>query len=94
METRSAGNVPHLRGHPDLHKGGHGLGDRVLPPPFQWTPALRERWISTGGALRHEAPEITNETNGIRFTQLDRQQLNRIRYQDPDQATPEEVNAA
>ena len=37
---------------------------------------------------------ITNQTNGIRFTQLDRQQLNRIRYQDPDQATPEEVNAA
>src|ERR671923_289354 len=37
---------------------------------------------------------ITNETNGIRFTQLDRRQLNRIRYQDPDQATPEEVNAA
>src|SRR5919109_5574928 len=24
---------------------------------------------------------ITNQTNGIRFTQLDRQQLNRIRYQ-------------
>ena len=37
---------------------------------------------------------ITNETNGIRFTQLDRQQLNRTRYQAPDQATPEEVNAA
>ena len=37
---------------------------------------------------------ITNETNGIRFTQLDRQHLNRIRHQDPAQATPEEMNAA
>lgn len=37
---------------------------------------------------------ITNEANGIRFTQLDRQHLNRVRYQDPDEAIPEEVNAA
>ena len=38
---------------------------------------------------------ITHETNGIRFTQLDRQHLNRIRYQDDtDTATPEEVTAA
>jgi putative transposase len=37
---------------------------------------------------------ITNETNGIRFTQLDRQHLNRIRYQDPEQTIPEEVTAA
>src|SRR5919198_899130 len=37
---------------------------------------------------------ITNETNGIRFTQLDRQHLNRIRYRDPEQTIPEEVNAA
>jgi putative transposase len=37
---------------------------------------------------------ITNETNGIRFTQLDRQHLNRTRYQDRDQTIPEEVNAA
>ena len=37
---------------------------------------------------------ITNETNGIRFTQLDRQHLNRIRYQDLEQTIPEEVNAA
>jgi hypothetical protein len=36
---------------------------------------------------------ITNETNGIRFTQLDRQNLNRIRYQDPEQTIPEEVTA-
>jgi putative transposase len=36
----------------------------------------------------------THETNGIRFNQLDRQRLKRIRYQDPDQATPEEVTAA
>ena len=37
---------------------------------------------------------ITNEANGIRFTQLDRQHLNRVRYQDADEAIPEEVNAA
>ena len=35
---------------------------------------------------------ITNETNGIRFTQLDRQHLNRIRYHDPEQTIPEEVS--
>ena len=38
---------------------------------------------------------ITHETNGIHFTQLDRQRLNRIRYQDDtDSTTPEEVTAA
>ena len=37
---------------------------------------------------------ITNETNGIRFTQLDRQHLNRIRYHDNEQPIPEEVTAA
>ena len=37
---------------------------------------------------------ITHETNGIRFTQLDRQRLKRIRYQGADQATTEEVTAA
>jgi putative transposase len=37
---------------------------------------------------------ITNETNGIRFTQPDRQHLNQIRHQDLDQTLPEEVNAA
>ena len=35
---------------------------------------------------------ITNETNGIRFTQLDRQHLNRIRYHDPEQTLPEEAS--
>jgi putative transposase len=37
---------------------------------------------------------ITHETNGIRFTELDRQRLNRIRYHEPDDAIPEEVTAA
>jgi hypothetical protein len=37
---------------------------------------------------------ITNETNGIRFTQLDRQHLNRIRYYDPEQMIAEEMTAA
>jgi len=37
---------------------------------------------------------ITHETNGIRFTELDRQRLNHVRYHEPDQAIPEEVTAA
>ena len=37
---------------------------------------------------------ITNQTNGIRFTELDRQSLNRIRYQEPEKNVPEEVTAA
>jgi transposase-like protein len=37
---------------------------------------------------------ITHETNGIRFNQLDRQRLKRIRYQGSDQTIPEEVTAA
>ena len=34
---------------------------------------------------------ITHETNGIRFTQLDRQRLNHIKYAEPEQTTPEEA---
>ena len=37
---------------------------------------------------------ITHETNGIRFNELDRQRLKRLRYEGTDEATPEEVNAA
>src|SRR3954449_6824881 len=37
---------------------------------------------------------ITHQTNGIRFTELDRQRLNRIRYHEPDHAIPEEMTAA
>src|SRR3954453_19925510 len=37
---------------------------------------------------------ITHETNGIRFTELDRQPLNRVRYHEPHNATPEQVTAA
>jgi hypothetical protein len=37
---------------------------------------------------------ITHATNGIRFTQLDRQRLNRIKYAEPEQTIPEEVSAA
>jgi putative transposase len=37
---------------------------------------------------------ITHATNGIRFNQLDRQRLKRMRYQGTGQAIPEEVNAA
>jgi transposase-like protein len=37
---------------------------------------------------------ITSQTNGIRFTALDRQSLKRTRYQDTQQPVPEEVTAA
>ena len=37
---------------------------------------------------------ITNATNGIRFTQLERQRLKRLRYEGHEPAAPEEVNAA
>jgi putative transposase len=37
---------------------------------------------------------ITHATNGVRFTQLERQRLNNIRYQPTDQPIPKEVTAA
>ena len=37
---------------------------------------------------------ITNATNGIRFNQLERQRLKRLRYEGHEQSSPEEVNAA
>jgi putative transposase len=37
---------------------------------------------------------ITNATNGIRFNQLERQRLKRLRYEGHEPATAEEVNAA
>ena len=37
---------------------------------------------------------ITHETNGIRFTTLDRQHLHRTRYTPPENAATEEVTAA
>jgi transposase-like protein len=37
---------------------------------------------------------ITHAKNGVRFNQLDRQRLKKIRYHDADDATPEEVTAA
>jgi putative transposase len=37
---------------------------------------------------------ITHQTNGIRFNQLDRQRLKRIRYEGHQETTPEEVSAA
>ena len=37
---------------------------------------------------------ITHAKNGVRFSQLERQHLNRIRYQGSQQTTPEEVTAA
>jgi putative transposase len=37
---------------------------------------------------------ISHETNGIRFSQLDRQRLRRMSYEGHQETTPEEVNAA
>ena len=37
---------------------------------------------------------ITNETNGIKFTQLERQHLKRLSYEGHDEAIAEEVTAA
>jgi transposase-like protein len=37
---------------------------------------------------------ITHATNGVRFTQLERQHLRRLRYEGHDQTAPEEVTAA
>jgi putative transposase len=37
---------------------------------------------------------ISHATNGVRFTQLERQRLRRLRYEDHQQPTPEEVTAA
>jgi putative transposase len=37
---------------------------------------------------------ITHETNGIRFNQLDRQRLSRMRHEGHQKTTPEEVSAA
>ena len=37
---------------------------------------------------------ITHATNGIKFTQLERQSLKRMRYEGSDQSLPEEVTAA
>ena len=37
---------------------------------------------------------ITHAKNGVRFSQLERQRLKRLRYEGHEQASPEEVNAA
>jgi hypothetical protein len=37
---------------------------------------------------------ITHATNAIKFTQLERQHLKRMRYEGHDHTTPEEVSAA
>jgi putative transposase len=37
---------------------------------------------------------ITHQTNGIRFTELDRQRLNHVRYHEPDHTIPKEATAA
>ena len=37
---------------------------------------------------------ITHATNGIKFTQLERQRFKRIRYEGNEQTIPEEVSAA
>ncbi len=39
-------------------------------------------------------PYITHATNGIRFTQLERQRLRRMRHEGSEQTNSEEVTAA
>jgi hypothetical protein len=39
-------------------------------------------------------PYIAHATNGIKFTQLERQRFKRIKYDGNEQTTPEEVSAA
>jgi putative transposase len=55
------------------------------------SPARRAASPSSGPC---STPYITHATNGIKFTQLERQRLKSIRYQTPDQPIPEEVTAA
>jgi hypothetical protein len=59
-------------------------GDRPLPGEDSWLTLV---WAVLDFVITHAA-------NGMRFTQLHRQHLNRIRYQDDDQTIPEEVTAA
>jgi putative transposase len=37
---------------------------------------------------------MTHATNGVRFTQLERQRLKRIKYEGNEPTTPEEISAA
>jgi transposase-like protein len=37
---------------------------------------------------------ISHATNGIKFTQIERQHLTRLRYTGPEQTVPEELTAA
>jgi hypothetical protein len=37
---------------------------------------------------------VTHATNGIKFTQLERQRFKQTRYEGTEQTTPEEVTAA
>ena len=60
-------------------------GDRPLPRQDQ-LPDSRSGPCSTFTS--------TNATNGIRFSQLERQRLKRLRYEGHQPRTPEEVNAA
>jgi hypothetical protein len=67
--------------------GSAGYGEPG--PPGLWQEAGR-----SAGETADLDLYITHETNGIRFTQLDRQHLNRTKYAEPEQTIPEEVNAA
>jgi hypothetical protein len=59
-------------------------GDRPLPGQ---TSCLTLVWAVLD-------PYISHATNGIKFTQLERHHLKRLRYQGHDETTPKEVTAA
>jgi hypothetical protein len=83
----------------DFHATGHADGTRAEP-----TAEVKRR-TNVIGRFPGETSCLTlvwavldlyisHATNGIKFTQLERQRLKNIRYRAADQATPEEVTAA
>jgi hypothetical protein len=63
------------------------------------TPHQGDRPVPGRGPLPHPRlgrprPRHHQRANGIRFTQLDRRHLNRVKHADPEQTIPQEVNAA
>jgi transposase-like protein len=75
---------------------------------LRYPPRHRRRWRSTNllerslGEVKRRTKVmgrvldllITHETNGIRFNELDRHRLKRMRYEGSEQKIPEEVTAA
>jgi hypothetical protein len=78
--------------------GGAATGFAVAQEPGDRLPAL-----VPAGFGRHREPglvgeqaddRITHATNGIKFTQLERQRIKRMRYEGSEQTNSEELTAA